>query len=1007
MDNVTEIQGPYARQFTGLDLSSSVGAVAPDKSPVFHNCEIAPDGAVVRRGGTGLVATVSNVASSYWSTSIKTRGGSEYYVNVTQGGISYALVTDGEPYAPTYVAGGLKPNVWTKPLTSVRFIPLTNPFDRVLILTGNHPIVQLSFIERTQAFVCQSTGATSTFVSTSSPSDSKMWLDTTASNYIVTNATGTHIPLQTKGIAFQFTTNFAGGWVLNSLYDFTMRQITWQWWAESVQWEGADFQQNVSRLNVTEADQSVAVPSRLTTDLNPVYRNSQELMIQAYDRAAYGSSLYSRTSLPSTSDQYAFSSGGRYAASGTTTPSPISPYFITFGVRQTAGTIGLVVFNRLRELRFAGGIGVSANNLAVFINEDACGLDPTAYVATTLLNFQVQSESFNGTDRVITYLTAAQASTTAQYISFFGDRLRMPFDAVVDITSTEASNQFGGGTKFYYKSGLASLDGSFVRAQGIGQYSDYAYRRYHAEGSYANGRLFLVNPNGYPDELLVSGSFDEATPGEFFQYYQITDALKGDPYDPFTVSVSTLSRERITAIQQWQDNIFVFTNLQTHAIKSEGPLTSENFQTTVVSSYGAFNSNCVVVGNLTILYMNSFGVFDLLSRSTNADYGAFERSSPVRPLFAAIGTASTDKYHWLHHNTNTNKLHVGLAAANSVRDTTTHLVLDLTYNSWSTVSSFEAFSMTAPVQLFNKTCYLARYDEAATVAILATDMPFYLDFAYTAPIASFPRVVTLPWYSQNVTTDKHFVFPLPAPVAPGVLQYSIISSQVVNGNVWVPSPMAQATRTLTVRNTLGDNVLTAQFLNGNNTNLGPYALARADLPHTLVPSIVNSGQSSPTTVSMTTVNGPGNVSLSPGNLDHCIGCTYTSVYASPVLNLEQLGTLKRLKRLHLQFDPSIVEGLAYQGNPVTRITNVATVSYSVPTTGQFSTLTENLLDESSFNTPPAIPVVARATYEMSIPLQGTGTEYQFWLSSVGAEAFKLASYELAVQPQENKKYIRR
>ena len=1003
-----EVQIVFADSFGGLDLSNSVGNIPPDKASIFHNCIVSPDGAIVRRKGTQRLFDVTGNSGASWSTSVRTRGGSEYFVYVA-GGMSIALMEDVAGAAPVLKSSISKSNIWTQPLANVRFIPLSAPHDRLLILTGNHPPVQLSFLERTASFTCTaSSGGTSTFLATTSTDDSPMWRDNVAANYIVTDSAGNVIPVTQKFAGFNFSTTFAGGYVVNSSYTFTIRQVTWQWWAESLQWEGADFQQTVSRTNVTAADQSVRVPERIYSDLDPIYKNSQEIGIFAFDRSQYGFSAYTRVSVPTTENQYAFSSGARYAPGASNTPSPISPFFITFGALQAAGGVGTVVFNRVRELRFRGGDGVALQDLDVFINGDQCAIDTTAFVAPSLLFFSGLAASYTATDRVFAYKNSATPADVCQYIGFWYDFMRLPYDAVISITSVEASTQFSSGVRRVWYNALpvggGALDGTYVRAYGIGAFSDYKKRVYHAEGAYANSRLILKNPIGYPDELLLSGVADEATPGEFYSYFQITDALDGSAFDPFTLSVTQLSREQITAIQPWQDRLFVFTNAQTYAVSSQGPLSGTNYEVSLVSSYGAFNSRCVIVGNLTVLYMNSAGVFDLLNKVNTSDYGSFQRSLPVSTLFQNNAPSSLDNLHWLSHNTSQNVLHVGLATASDTVTTSTLLRLDLTTNSWSTIGSARPFNLRGAVQLFNRTCYLARIVNSDTIAVLATEMPFYLDWAYQATVPSYPVNCRLVDEVFSTAVDKYGIAQIPFPVVPGSVPLTIAGSTIVNGNTW----LSGGTPIVTLRNTLLDSESSVRLLNNNLTNQRATALVRPDQPRTLYPSTVYSGASLDP-VQVTAVNGTNNAPLTGGNILHFFGTIYPSIYVSPTINLEHLGNVTRFKRLHLQFDPDIAPQCSYPNAPQARVLNTALVAYQIGAGDSFSTVREDLgADEIFADTALGLsPTVTRRAVELSLPIQGRGTDFRFWVASYGAEAFKLSSYEVEGLPQKNKKYVRR
>ena len=174
-------------------------------------------------------------------------------------------------------------------------------------------------------------------------------------------------------------------------------------------------------------------------------------------------------------------------------------------------------------------------------------------------------------------------------------------------------------------------------------------------GTIYRDRLILVNPNTAQDQVLVSEIGDTSVPGEFYQFFPITDALQGVVSDPFTLNVTNETRETITACVGWQDNVFVFTNSNTYAIAGGEQFGESSYAVGRVSTYGAFNQNCVVVTNFTVLYMNRFGIFDLMNKPSSDSYGSFERSVAIRRLFNnEIVPSSLDRIHWLKYNESTN-----------------------------------------------------------------------------------------------------------------------------------------------------------------------------------------------------------------------------------------------------------------------------------------------------------------------------------------------------------------
>ncbi|ABI33179.1 tail protein [Phormidium phage Pf-WMP4] len=1006
----TEIQGPFTREFSGLDISNSVGAIPVSGSPVFHNCDVSDDGAVVRRRGTALVNTynINNASGRAWSDTIRTKLGSEYFILSNDVGLLISLMRDDEAVGmPKEVAVVSKSSIWTVPPSSMCFIPVSAPYDRLLILTPEHPIVQLSFLERTLSFTCTTNhgGGVFSFTAPISVNDTTLWRDTNASSYIVTDAAGTVYAMTQKNPDFSF--RLSGSFVVGQTYTLTIRQITWQWWAESMYYEGQDMMQNTSRFNVTSIDQNVKIPDRLITDIDPVYKNSQGLGLFVFWSSRFDSNGWAGpTTSPNTADEYGFSGGGRFTPPSLVPGATLqaAPFFITFGgiYSGTPTPINQVNILRLRELRFNGGTGAKPDDLQVYNDTVEHTWNNVPFSPS---NFQTWATTYTATDRVITLMSAVgDRFNNANYFAILGATNNLPANAPLHISCLSASSYLGGSRRVWYRNlptTGGTLDGCYVRAYGIGKYVDYSKRSFHAIGTIYRDRLILVNPSTATDQLLISEIGDATVPGEFYQFMQITDMLQGVTTDPFTLNVTSEGRERITAVTGWQKRLFVFTGSNTYSIEGGEQFGESSYAVNLVSTYGAFNQNCVVVTNLTVLYMNKFGLFDLMNKPNTDSYGAFERSVKIRGLFQNLAGSSGDNLHWLRYNESSNKLYIGLAAEGDTRTTSRNLMLNFTWDSWSTLSSAAPFQMYPAVQLFKYMTWLTNINAPLTVAMLATEMPFYIDFA-TIRTHIYPFTFCAGQRDVSVMSDSRGIYNLPLPVTPGILDYTITASSKAGAKTYQRNTASAGTETLTLRNPMMDYADTLELL-GGNVNASQFAMVMSNgfEPYTTYPTVTYNGVA-PLQWTVTGGSGLNNRPILSQNNNCIMGMIYPSVYASPIFDLESLGRLKRLKKLHLQMDTTVTSQLKYNltsGFSQVSVLNTAWVAV-------VSNYNENIVPAVvSYQVGNSYEI--RRVVELSIPLQGYGCDYQFYIASVGAEAFKLAAYEFDIQPQRDKRYVRR
>jgi len=1002
--------GFFNQQFGGLDLSKSGAGLASGLSPVFHNCEVDSTGAVTRRGGTNVVSTVAPLANGkVWSGTLKTKRGSEFLISVSSDTLFVELFTTvGNKLVPLYSWN--KPVPWLRSLEEVHFLAVSAPYDRLIIFSANHPPIQVSILERTLPFTCINVGlqrVTSPFATTDSP----LWYDSGATPYTMVDY---NLPIPANyavnsrsGSGFDYNITGAG-MALNEVRNLTIIQVTWQWWAESLYWQGKDFSQTVSRLNVTDLDQNVKIPLDLITDLDPRFVNSPYIgiTVATSSNVCVAGAMTTPTNAPATDTTWGHSVGVRYIQAAAGTELNHAPFFVTYGSKLASAAPTSITIVRQRELRFNAGTGVAGNNLHVYVNGvlrsgwlSGCG-------TTGRDDYVLFKDITSGSIRVRT--NASNFTSKSTGISFENYGNVMDYGADIIMTNKE-TKWVSNGQAIWYKSLTAaggSIDGTYVPVPGLGLFCDYEKGTFPYFGTLYRDRIVLRLPNESSDQLLVSGTGDEVIPGEFYTYYQVTDALEGVTDDPFTINVTTKSREKITALLGWQQSLFVFTGITTYGIQGGEAFGPDGFSIGLVAAYGAFNNRSVAATNLTVLFMNRYGVFDLMAKNNTSDYGSFERSVPIRRYFEQSPASETsDGLAWLTFNDANNKVYIGLPSPTDTLYCSRMLQLNLAWNAWSTISSALPFQASVAVQLFNWTILLCKTDNFRLVFVLQMDAPHYVDFYTRMFGAALPVTVSFPFLRATSTVDSRNIVTVPTPTTPGIVEFKIPNTSKVANTYISNNGLANAFRP---RNYMMDIPGLRPLLPpGPPSDLGEMVL-------------INSFESSPIYFNPTTyVTGTGSITLpivtAPNGTDYAsvtgFGMNYLSVYASPVFNLSMLGRLKRLKRLHLLFDTTAPQGVDYQGIGEIGFNSYCKNSALISVVSAYNTgeqvITPELLgyttslDSIRLDTPNE----AYRRKELSMPLQGYGVDYQFFITSTGVETFKLLSYELDIQPQGVKRYV--
>lgn len=1027
-----QLQGPFLGPFKGLELSNGAKSLDSGAATVFHNCAIDSSGAVVRRKGTVLVDAKTSAGLPTFTTSFVTRLGSEYSVSIV--GTSIEIQSWNHSTTSTYTRPArpgpklVKSDVFRQAPARVNYTLVQGSTTRLLIFTGDHPVIQLSFDEERVFMQFDGTNRYTAPVGTLGLIKHS-WSDITLSNYLFRDET--YLPLSDltsvpASQSFTPTRSFVVGAIPSTpaLRPCVITHVTWQWWAEADMWYGRDLVQTKSRTNVTVADQTLAVPPDLTTDADPRYLNSQQHQLLLRNSPTdTNNTLGLPVSNPISVNEWGMSSGSRYVSAAGNNLTPTDD-FVTFGTIEPIGTISTLWFAAVRALRFNNNLGITPSKLQVFFNKQYGSI---SYAAPHLpqsqcINLWNLIQGVNST--TLTMQTNGGLTAFAQYFSANLGNLSLPYETELILANVDTKWLGGNASTVWFDvstgGAIATRDGAFVPVPGLGRFSNYATGQFHSNGVMFANRLALVNPIGYSEQLVFSATADVFNVGEDFTYFQVSDALEGLATDPFTASPVTSANTVITALQVWQNNLFVFTRSEVYAITAGEAFSATSYGTERISTYGCYNQNCVTLTNLSILYLNELGVFDLLTKANTSEYGTFERSSQVRNLFEDARIRDYENEHWLAYDENTNQLYVGLRIALSPDTTvlpptaTKLLVLDMYWNAWSTWSTAGTNTYQRP---FSVNTHTLMWVERILVSL---DFPDHMDF-----VQRLGGTLFTPPLEESLVYLAHRTFqPATNPVTPGLDCYSPVSEP--STVTWLPPADSQQvypfndTLILTTQMPLASKVWQRNLLL-DDPQYG------SEAPPSLLPGwrmsftcclrwlgvLYDPVKSYARAANMLRTNSPYYTVIDTPGWDplnqHYVGVPYRSEFSSPVFNFASLGRLKRMSRLHVLWGVrnQAEFNQAYYQTPAMQQRDAAFVTVSANYADyQTPQLTTYLMRSQSGTLQLGDLQSSVGVAQTSIPLQGYGCDYQFHVASVGAEPFRLTGYEFDVTAQASKRYVR-
>jgi hypothetical protein len=285
---------------------------------------------------------------------------------------------------------------------------------------------------------------------------------------------------------------------------------------------------------------------------------------------------------------------------------------------------------RLRQLRFNRDTGVLPVNLQVLVDDVEATRNTLGTASVAALAYYTHSAESSTPD-----LTAGMQ----KFVSFSAKTpIGVDKDVLVTLVNTE--------TKWCGTAALPNKfnfdNGSYVPAYGIGDYADYLNGEFPVFGALYQNRLCLC---GVGSPFVVSAVYDKLIKGSPYRYFQITDDLSNQLLDPFKVRIPLDRSDNTTAVQQWQQYLFVFTNTATYRtiLDSNGQFNANVNSLLLSANVGCLSKDCVVATESTLMFLSNGGVYDMSIILQN-EYRASEVSVAIRPEVKKFTSAALMLY---------------------------------------------------------------------------------------------------------------------------------------------------------------------------------------------------------------------------------------------------------------------------------------------------------------------------------------------------------------------------
>jgi hypothetical protein len=437
------------------------------------------------------------------------------------------------------------------------------------------------------------------------------------------------------------------------------------------------------------------------------------------------------------------------------------------------------IFTRIRRLRFFDSYGVDTSALTVTVNGVPLSLNTTP---STTNNGWWAFGTAPALANVITSGTARWYCVPNEQ-NYQGTNFGISSWSRVRITHN--SSQWVGSaasTARYVFGTVSSYNGTWVPVYGLSRYASYARGDFPSTGDVFQGRLVLSGFPTRPNLVLFSAIRDFAVKDEYYNYFQVTNDLRGDSSDPFEVTLSDTQAGGIVRIYAWQNAVFVFTREAVFRIQGANTvITFDNRSVILLSRKGAMNQNCIAATERMIYYLSQTGLYHIPLVESN-EYRSEEVSIKIRPVFELHNFILNKS--WVSYSPSTFKLYMGLdTKASGTSDRL--FVYDVQQDSWSEYGSYRGFRIWSMAHFYERVSEgfpVVGCTDGCRSYMMRFDSAYYTDFTREFNDADTSLAVTRLPHKVLTTSNATQAYVIPF--------YSSVFSNVRDFNVWYGESLA-------------------------------------------------------------------------------------------------------------------------------------------------------------------------------------------------------------------------
>lgn len=663
-------------------MSSSLNIPLED-SPDSLNTKINLNGDVEKREGSYYRFSTETFCAGLTSVGYQLLTGENILINKeAQSLVVTMLPTKATVGAATQLFS--KSDVWSAALRDLRcdHVLTSEITPRVVFVNDLSVPVQVSVIETTVTVANGSTDVSTT--------DSR-FADVLSSEAILVfnNSKFTFVSKTTSSGTHTFTM----GSNATATGTGTLLWISWQWWAEGLLLTDDQVYKGTERFNTAATAAStevvVDIPSEvrinIITDADGLAYGKLPFKVYQDSVASPTEFTFATDFIPDNATEYNFSTGiAREPSSNDVVAFGYT--HITFGNTAPTADPTPIHFVRGHLLGFNGGTGAAADDIDVYVGD-------TAWTFATDATLTDQSA---GTPKYRLYDSAfasqvTTSSTTASFIAFDGSYpFGVPNLDTIRVIHTATSSYIGSGASATYGPDEWK-DGYCVPAYGIQERANYSSGIFPGVVSIYQGRIILSSFPSDPTVVVLSNTYDNSVPGEYFSDYQI-NLGQGLADDAFDIRVDLSKDEVVTAVKSWQESLFVFTQESVVRVwggESISVTALNNFQSQI-ATVGCKNQQSVTNIDTTLLFISDNGIYDLVGTQVVGDYTLSNRALKIRNILENTKDKNASVA-WMTYDETRSLVWVGLSDNWQDYVSTRLFVYNILYDAWSEYSDASGY----------------------------------------------------------------------------------------------------------------------------------------------------------------------------------------------------------------------------------------------------------------------------------------------------------------------------